>query len=68
MTARNTAITQWDGPHGLPRFEAVRDSDFRPAFDSAMIAHLAEIDSIAGNPAPAPYRNVIVFRRAILTP
>jgi peptidyl-dipeptidase Dcp len=60
MTARNTAITQWDGPHGLPRFEAVRDSDFRPAFDSAMIAHLAEIDSIAGNPAPATFRNVIV--------
>ncbi len=60
MTALNKAITEWDGPHGLPRFEAIRDEDFRAAFDHAMQAHLAEIDAIAQGTAPATFESVIV--------
>ena len=58
MTSINPAVTQWDGPHGLPRFEAIRDEDFRAAFDEAMRLHLEEIDAIAGNAGPATFDNV----------
>jgi peptidyl-dipeptidase Dcp len=60
MTVINKAVTHWDGPHGLPRFDAIRDSDFRSAFEHSMAAHLAEIDAIANNPEAATFDNVIV--------
>ncbi len=60
MTALNKAIVEWDGPHGLPRFEAIRDEDFRAAFDHAMQAHLEEIDAITQGTATATFENVIV--------
>jgi peptidyl-dipeptidase Dcp len=55
----NPAIFTWDGPHGLPRFGAIRDEDFKPAFDHALAAHEAEIDAIAGNPEPPTFANTI---------
>jgi peptidyl-dipeptidase Dcp len=58
-TALNPAIFTWDGAHGLPRFEAVRDEDFKPAFDQALAAHNAEIDAIAGNPDAPTFANTI---------
>ena len=58
-TAINPAIFTWDGPHGLPRFEAVRDEDFKAAFDHALAAHDAEIDEIAGNPDAPTFANTI---------
>jgi peptidyl-dipeptidase Dcp len=59
-TALNPAIFAWDGPHGLPRFDAVRDDDFRSAFDHALAAHDAEIDAIANNPEAPTFANTIV--------
>jgi hypothetical protein len=62
-TAINPAIFTWDGPHGLPRFEAVHDDDFKAAFDHALAAHNAEIDAMSSpasrrcsgtKPAPTP--------------
>ena len=58
-TSINPAIFTWDGPHGLPRFEAVRDEDFQAAFDHALAAHNAEIDAIADNPEPPTFANTI---------
>jgi peptidyl-dipeptidase Dcp len=55
----NRAIFTWDGPHGLPRFEAVTDEDFKPAFDHALKAHDAEIDAVANNPEPPTFANTI---------
>ncbi|CAN7648263.1 M3 family metallopeptidase [Rhizobium sp. LjRoot254] len=57
--AINQAIFNWDGPHGLPRFAAVRDEDFKPAFDFALVAHDAEIDTIANNPEAPTFANTI---------
>ncbi|UVC08353.1 M3 family metallopeptidase [Rhizobium sp. TH2] len=57
--AINQAIFNWDGPHGLPRFAAVRDEDFKPAFDFALVAHDAEIDAIANNPEAPTFANTI---------
>jgi peptidyl-dipeptidase Dcp len=58
--ALNPAITDWNGPDGLPRFEAVSDGDFAPAFDAALAEHEAEIDTIADNPEAPAFENTIV--------
>ncbi|MBX9459096.1 MAG: M3 family metallopeptidase [Rhizobium sp.] len=55
----NPAIFTWDGPHGLPRFGAIRDEDFKSAFDRALEAHNAEIDGIANNPEAPTFANTI---------
>ena len=56
----NPALVEWNGLHGLPRFDAVSDGDFAPAFDAALADHEAEIDAIAGNAEPASFANTIV--------
>ncbi|HCL65952.1 MAG TPA: peptidase M3 [Rhizobium sp.] len=55
----NTALVDWNGIHGLPRFEAVADSDFAPAFEVALAEHDAEIGAIAANPEPPTFANTI---------
>ncbi|OCJ03207.1 peptidase M3 [Rhizobium sp. AC44/96] len=56
----NPVLVNWSGLHGLPRFEAVKDDDFAPAFDAALAAHEREIDEIAGNPAEPTFENTVV--------
>jgi len=60
MTALNPALTLWNGHNGLPRFDAVSDDDFAPAFDIAFAEHEAEIDAIANNPDAPTFENTIV--------
>lgn len=56
----NPAVTDWQGPFGLPQFEKVGDDDYAPAFEAALKEHDAEIDAIAENPEPATFANTIV--------
>ncbi|MGV8937492.1 MAG: M3 family metallopeptidase [Allorhizobium sp.] len=56
----NTALVDWDGLHGLPRFDAILDTDFAPAFDAVLSAHDAEIDAIADNAEAATFANTII--------
>ncbi len=58
--ALNPAITDWNGPNGLPRFEAVSDSDFAASFEAALAGHETEINEIADNPAAPTFENTIV--------
>ncbi len=58
--AVNPAVVEWTGHQGLPRFDAVADSDFAPAFAAAFISHEAEIDAIAGNPEEPTFANTVV--------
>ncbi|OJF96094.1 M3 family metallopeptidase [Pararhizobium antarcticum] len=63
MTTRNTlnpALTDWNGPDGLPRFEAVNDADFAPSFEAALADHDAEIATIAKNPDTPTFGNTIL--------
>ncbi|WP_018902286.1 M3 family metallopeptidase [Rhizobium sp. 2MFCol3.1] len=60
MPATNPALTDWNGLNGLPRFEALNDGDFAPAFDAALARHEEEIDAIAGNPEAPTFDNTIV--------
>ncbi|TCL72786.1 M3 family metallopeptidase [Rhizobium sp. BK251] len=55
----NPALIEWNGLHGLPRFDAVRDGDFAAAFEMALAGHEAEIDAIANNPAEATFANTV---------
>ncbi|MFB9953186.1 M3 family metallopeptidase [Rhizobium puerariae] len=56
----NPALVQWNGHHGLPRFDQVKDEDFALGFDAALAAHEAEIDAIAGNPEEPTFANTVV--------
>jgi len=60
MATINTALTEWNGPLGLPEFDRVADANFEPAFDAALAAHEAEIDAIAGSPEAPTFANTIV--------
>ncbi len=47
-------------PFQAPRFDLIKDSDYQPAFDTAMAQHLAEVQTIANNPAAPTFDNTIV--------
>jgi peptidyl-dipeptidase Dcp len=47
-------------PYQAPPFDRIKDSDFQPAFEEAMRQQLAEMHTIANNPAPATFDNTIV--------
>ncbi len=56
----NTLLAPWTGPFGgVPAFDRARLADLKPALETAMARHLAEIDAIAANPAPASFANTI---------
>jgi peptidyl-dipeptidase Dcp len=46
-------------PYQLPPFAEIRDEHFMPAFERGMTEHLAEIDAIVADPAPADFANTI---------
>jgi peptidyl-dipeptidase Dcp len=55
----NPLLADWTGAFKLPPFAAIEPSHFRPAFDRALAAHRAEIESIAADPAPPSFGNTI---------
>ena len=58
--AANPLLAPWSGPHGgVPPFAVAKVEQFQPALEAAMAEQLAEIEHIAGNPAPADFANTI---------
>jgi peptidyl-dipeptidase Dcp len=55
----NPAITTWDGPFGMPRFDAIKDEDFGPAMREGFKADLAQAEEIASNPDAPTFENTI---------
>ena len=55
----NPLLQPWDTPYGLPPFDAIRAEHFVPAFEAACRARLAEIDTIAANPAAPDFENTV---------
>jgi len=47
-------------PLGAPMFDKIKDTDYEPAFEEAMKENLAEIETIANNPAAPTFDNTIV--------
>ena len=58
-TQDNPLLQPWTAPYGLPPFEAIRPEHFVPAFDQALRAHLAEIDTIAASREPPSFENTL---------
>ncbi|MBU2880887.1 M3 family metallopeptidase [Psychrosphaera sp. B3R10] len=62
----NTILKPWTGPfEGVPAFDTVKLDDLIPAFKIAMKSHLAEVEAIANNKAPATFENTIVALEAV---
>ena len=60
MTDIHPAIRHWDGPLGLPRFEAIDRTDLAPAFQAALAQDRAEVDAIAERTDAPTFQNTIV--------
>ncbi len=59
--AANPLLEKWSGQWGgLPPFDKVKVSDFKPALEAAMAENLNEIDAIANNPAPPTFENTFI--------
>jgi peptidyl-dipeptidase Dcp len=57
----NTVLAEWVGPYtGVPAFDRVQLEHLKPALETAMTTHLAELDVIAENEAPPTFENTIV--------
>lgn len=60
-SSANPLLAKWIGPYGgLPPFDKVHVSDFKPALEAAMAEHLKEIDAIAKNKAKPTFANTFV--------
>lgn len=59
-SAQNPLLAKWTGPYGgVPPFDKVKVSDFKPAFEAAMAENLKEIDAIANNADAPTFENTI---------
>ncbi len=59
-TNENPLLMKWEGPYGgVPPFDRVQISLFKPALEAAMAEELAEVDAIARNPAAPDFENTI---------
>jgi peptidyl-dipeptidase Dcp len=57
----NPLLGKWEGPFGgVPPFDRVQVSQFKPALEAAMAENLAEVDRIAKDPAAPTFDNTIV--------
>ncbi|MBI3449365.1 MAG: M3 family metallopeptidase [Acidobacteria bacterium] len=64
--AGNPLLAPWTGPYGgVPPFDRIQVSQFKPALEASMAENLKEIDAIAANPATPDFENTIAaFERA----
>ncbi|MDE2090825.1 MAG: peptidyl-dipeptidase Dcp [Gammaproteobacteria bacterium] len=56
----NPLLTPSTLPFHAPPFDRIKDSDFQPAFEAGIKQQLAEVDTIANDPAPASFENTLV--------
>lgn len=60
-TPVNPLTQKWTGPYGgVPPFDKVRVTDFKPALEQAMAENLKEINAIANNRAKPTFANTFV--------
>lgn len=57
--AYNHALTQWNGPLGLPEFQHISDTDFAPAFEAALQQDLEEVEFIANSDSAPTIDNTL---------
>jgi len=55
----NPLLAPWDTAFGLPPFGEIAEAHFRPAFETAMAQHRAEVEAIATDPAAPDFTNTV---------
>lgn len=56
----NPLLAPWPGPYGgVPPFDRVEVSHFKPALEAAMAEEMAEVEAIASNPDAPTFENTI---------
>lgn len=56
----NLLLQEWTGPYGgVPAFDHVEVSQFKPALEAGMAQTLADVEAIASNAEPANFENTI---------
>ncbi len=55
----NPLLAEFDTPFGVPPFDKIQSSDFKPALDSGIVALQQEIESIANNTEEPTFENTI---------
>lgn len=59
--AANPLLANWEGPFGgIPPFDKVKVSDFKPSLEAAMADNLGEIDRIAADGSAPTFEDTIV--------
>jgi len=57
----NPLLNKWAGKYGgVPPFDKIKVSDFKPAIEQGIAENLREVDAIANNPAAPTFENTIV--------
>lgn len=56
----NPFFTEWDTPEGVPPFEEILNSDFKPAFERGIEEQNAEIEAIINNAEEPTFENTLV--------
>jgi peptidyl-dipeptidase Dcp len=66
IPTQNPLLAKWTGPYnGVPPFDKVHVSSFKPALEEAMAEDWKEIEAIANNPESPTFQNTIeTFERA----
>ncbi len=59
MEGVNPLLTDRTTPFGVPPFDEIREEHLKPAFESAMAAHIEEISAIVENPDATTFANTI---------
>ena len=56
---KNTLLTPWDTPYGVPQFSMINDTDFEEAFTQAMTNSETNFTKITQNIEPPTFKNTI---------
>lgn len=64
QTTENPFLSAYDTPFGVPPFDRINESHFRPALEAGMTRHAEEVAAIATNPEPPTFDNTIVALEA----
>ncbi len=59
VEVNNPLLMEWDTPYGIPPFAAIRDENYKPAFDRGIEELRADIRMIRDNPEAPTFENTI---------
>ena len=56
---KNTLLSEWDTPYGIPPFEQIKMDEYIPAVKQGIQEHQKEIQAIIDNPAAPDFNNTV---------